>query len=227
MTTHDPFWQLSDPKQSNMATDGPDLLYFKQPSIFRSSSDSVVISNGKPAINAQGSQDGRDSTDNKSIQDEDIAIQTTAQGTLVVAARASALSQSPSRSKSRHQLQLPSFQALGIAVPYPASILTPPDEPVVMDWQSAERDKSEGTPTVLEPASIHISPTNTPRSPLPNNAILGASNDTPTQGPVGSLISPSIPAAQDAGSNSSNSSAATEIALNAPWLEGALTVIRE
>ncbi|KAL8934662.1 MAG: hypothetical protein Q9216_005795 [Gyalolechia sp. 2 TL-2023] len=146
----------------------------------------------------------------------------------MVAMPPSIQSKSPSRAKIRHQLQLPSFKALGIAVPYPTSILTPPDEPSAMDWEAPDMDNvngSKATPTAAESMPSDVPPTNTPQSPFPGNSILGASNDTPTQGPIGSLISPSVPSAHDQGSGSSDSSAATETAPNAPWLEGALTVI--
>lgn len=227
MTTHDLFWQLPEQSKIKMASTGAELPLVKQPGISRSSSDSVVISNKKPAINVRGNERGRAGTENEDIQCEDTAVQTTAQGTLVVAIRASPPARSPPRAKARHQLQLPSFQALGIAVPYPASILTPPEEPAVMDWKPPDTDESEATPTANQSVPSHVRPTSTPQSLFPGSSILGASNDTPTQGPIGSLASPSVPSAEDHGSESSNSSAATEIASNAPWLEGALTVIRE
>lgn len=40
----------------------------------------------------------------------------------------------PHRSKDRHDLRLPSFKALGIAVPHPDQLLTPPAEPDQIAW---------------------------------------------------------------------------------------------
>ncbi|KAL9025041.1 MAG: hypothetical protein Q9196_006065 [Gyalolechia fulgens] len=148
-----------------------------------------------------------------------------AQGTLIVAMRPPTQTKSPSRAKARHHLQLPSFRSLGIAVPYPTSILTPPEEPSTMDWKSHDTDQSGTASTAREPSPSDVHPINTLQSPCPGSSILGASNETPTQGSIGALVSPSVPSTHDQGSGSSNSSAATEIASNAPWLERALKVI--
>lgn len=43
--------------------------------------------------------------------------------------------ESPLKSKGRQQLRLPSFKALGIAVPHPDHLLTPPEEPDQFPWQ--------------------------------------------------------------------------------------------
>ena len=43
--------------------------------------------------------------------------------------------ESPLKCKGRQQLRLPSFKALGIAVPHPDHLLTPPEEPDQLAWQ--------------------------------------------------------------------------------------------
>ena len=43
--------------------------------------------------------------------------------------------ESPLKCKGRQQLRLPSFKALGIAVPHPDHLLTPPEEPDQFAWQ--------------------------------------------------------------------------------------------
>ena len=43
--------------------------------------------------------------------------------------------ESPLKCKGRRQLRLPSFKALGIAVPHPDHLLTPPEEPDQFAWQ--------------------------------------------------------------------------------------------
>ena len=40
----------------------------------------------------------------------------------------------PNNTKARHGLQLPSFKSLGIAVPRPDHLLTPPEEPDLLAW---------------------------------------------------------------------------------------------
>ncbi|KAL9602676.1 MAG: hypothetical protein Q9219_001666 [cf. Caloplaca sp. 3 TL-2023] len=218
-----PFQEYSSPKKSSRKMD---LSVFKQPTIPRSSSDSVVLSKRGVVAGVQKYErsNGR-SEDQGAHSDDEIAIQIMAQEKLAVAVQASSPSKSPSRNKTRHQLQLPSFQALGIAVPYPSNILTPPEEPGAIDWKNADPDNSEVTSVASEPIHSSIRPTDMPQDPIPNRSILGASNDTPTQGPTTSLLSPSDPSTQEKGSESSGSSTATEIASHAPWLERALTVI--
>ena len=43
--------------------------------------------------------------------------------------------ESPLKCKGRQQLRLPSFKALGIAVPHPDHLLTPPEEPDQFAWK--------------------------------------------------------------------------------------------
>lgn len=164
-------------------------------------------------------------SEDQDINHEDITIQTIGNGTLIVAMASSPNSKAIPRAKAKQKLQLPSFQSLGIAVPYPTSILTPPDEPSSMEWQSHDTKDSGATPKASESLPSNVQQSSTPQSPFLSNAILGASNDTPTQGPVGALISPSVPLANDPASGSSNSSTATEVPPNSPWLEGAISVI--
>ena len=47
---------------------------------------------------------------------------------------ASANAEVPHKSKDRHELRLPSFKALGIAVPHPDQLLTPPAETDQIAW---------------------------------------------------------------------------------------------
>ena len=47
---------------------------------------------------------------------------------------ASANAEVPHRGKDRHELRLPSFKALGIAVPHPDQLLTPPAESDQIAW---------------------------------------------------------------------------------------------
>lgn len=228
MTTDERFWQLLEQSGPKMAATNAHTLLPHQPGIFRSSSDSLVMSKRRREIGVGGCGNRKGRTENQDTKYEDIVIQTNAQGTLMVVAPTSPPSKSPSRAKARHHhLQLPPFHAFGIAVPYPTSILTPPDEPSTMDWKASDMDESGATPTASEPLPSNVHPSNKPQSLFSGSSILGASNDTPTQGPIGVQVSPSAPLAHDQGSGSSNSSAATEIASNAPWLEGALKVIRE
>ncbi|KAL8947099.1 MAG: hypothetical protein Q9222_006582 [Ikaeria aurantiellina] len=157
---------------------------------------------------------------------DDVAIQTQAQGTLVVAARALSPSRTTSpANKGRQNLQLPSFHALGIAVPYPPTILTPPDEPAPPSWNSSLLDEASVTPTQLRLPTSDVSASTTPQAPYPNRSIRVASNQTVGQDAAASLISPSIQSGDDHKTNSSDSSTATEIASYAPWLEQALGAI--
>lgn len=167
-------------------------------------------------------------TDLYDPQAEDVAVQTLEQGTLVVATRASTLCKTvkPAQlTRARHQLQLPSFQSLGIANPFPISILTPPDEPTAMNWTPSIMDQSD-----LTPKSFHAPPTGTPSSttpqtPIPSSAMRTASNDTATQSAGNPLMTPSVPSLRSYQSSSSESSSATETPSNMPWLEGAIGVI--
>ncbi|KAL8736844.1 MAG: hypothetical protein Q9181_002287 [Wetmoreana brouardii] len=212
-----------------MATRPPILPALHPPAVERSSSDSVVNNNGTPDRDVKGGKDhGTEHAELQHLnaQREDVAIQTTAQGTLVVAARALPKSKpAPAAPKTRQPLQLPSFHSLGIAVRCPISILTPPDEPAPMTWASPGMDQSQTTPTLKGPVSSELHASTSPQTPLPPGSVHRASNDTPTQGAVASLISPSIQSGNDPGSGSTNSSSATEIASRMPWLEQALGAI--
>ncbi|KAL8648023.1 MAG: hypothetical protein Q9210_005222 [Variospora velana] len=190
------------------------------PGISRSSSDSVVVGSRKDMASS-GLHEGRN------IQPDDVAVQTIRQGTLVVAMRACSPSRLPTMgSKPRHQLQLPSFRALGIANPFPASIPTPPDEPTSLNWTPADTGSSYiTTPPSITSVPVIVQSSGTPETPLPGGLILTASNDTPTQGVVGSWGSPAVTSAQSHSSGSSNSSTATETASNMPWLDGAISAI--
>lgn len=231
MTTHELFWPRPEQSGTHMATDTQDLPITHPPAVMRSASDSVVNGKGRPAGDVEMCY-GHDAENaepwNCNRRCEDIALHTTAQGTQVVAARELNKSKPvPSTNKARQQLQLPSFHALGIAVPYPTSILTPPDEPATMNSMSPNMGQSQSTPTPkgLVPGEMQAS--NTPQSPFPPGSILGASNDTPTQAPVGSVISPSIQSGNAPASGSSNSSTATETGSNSSWLDQAIQAICE
>ncbi|KAL8781293.1 MAG: hypothetical protein Q9213_006068 [Squamulea squamosa] len=203
------------------------------PGILRSSSDSVVNSKGRPARTVNGVDRRKSISQDHDSSREDVTVPTIAQGALVVDARAPSPARAFSKSKvpslcpksKQQHLQLPSFQSLGIANPYPTSILTPPDEPVSLNWTSPELDQAHLTPTASRPAHTDVHRSSTPQSPFPHNAILGASNDNTSQAPASSLISPSVPSVQEPGSNSSNSSTATEVASNMPWLDQALGAV--
>ncbi|CAL8581612.1 hypothetical protein XPA_007301 [Xanthoria parietina] len=205
------------------------------PGILRSSSDSVVNSKGGPAEKFIRF-DGRKSTNRECERPrDDVIVDTIAQGTLVVAARASSpLKALPPpktaalaiKAKQQH-LQLPSFHSLGIANPYPTSILTPPDEPTTLNWPRPDVDHTQLTPTASSSTPRNIRTSDARQIRFPSDSILGASsqNSTPRQASVGSMISPSVPSEQNPGSNSSNSSTATEVASDTPWLAQALGVI--
>ncbi|KAL8861834.1 MAG: hypothetical protein Q9178_001703 [Gyalolechia marmorata] len=233
MTANEMFWQMPELPCPELAITNASLPVLDPPGILRSSSDSVVNGKGRPAKSFNGLDRQKSTSKQTERPREDVTIHTIAQGTLVVAARASSPSKAPSKStttspasraKQLH-LQLPSFQALGIANPYPTSILTPPDEPTSLDWTSPDLDHTQLTPTASSSVRGNGHRTNTPQSPYPQSSILGASNENSTQAPAGSLISPSVPSEQRPGSNSSDSSTATEVASNMPWLDQALGVV--
>ncbi|KAL8688195.1 MAG: hypothetical protein Q9218_005833 [Villophora microphyllina] len=226
MTTQALFWPKPERPLSQMATECLEQPVLHPPGVLRSASDSVVTSKGRPGEGVKGASD-QDAEHAEplghNIQREDVGVQTTAQGTLFVAARALPKSKlALSANKARQQLQLPSFQALGIAVPYPPSILTPPDEPTPLGWAGSDIDTSERTPTFKEMVHTNQQASNTPLSPLPPGSVHESSNDTPTQGTMGSSIPQLVQSSNQTGGNSSNSSAATEMASRTPWLEQAL-----
>ncbi|KAL8801082.1 MAG: hypothetical protein Q9182_004721 [Xanthomendoza sp. 2 TL-2023] len=210
-----------------MAKNHAGLPVLDPPGILRSASDSVVNSKGRLVTGCKVVNSWKASSRDHDKPREDVTIQTIAQGTLVVAARALSPSEASvssrtaslgTKTKQQH-LKLPSFQALGIANPYPTSILTPPEEPLLQGWTSST------THTLSGPLLSNGHSSNTPESPLPKNTILGASNDHTTQAAAGSLISPSIPPETKSGSDSSSSSAATEVPSNMPWLDQALGTV--
>ncbi|KAL8712667.1 MAG: hypothetical protein Q9220_003199 [cf. Caloplaca sp. 1 TL-2023] len=196
------------------------------PGILRSSSDSVVNSRETHLEDFITKNDLQFKPYDQKPPKDDVAVQTQAQGTLVVAARALSPSKTASPSnKVRQNLQLPSFHALGIAVPYPPTILTPPDEPAPLSWDSPLIDEASITPTQIRSHTDDVSATNTPQVSYPSGQVGIASNPTAAQDPAASLISPSIQSGDDQKTISSDSSTATEIASYAPWLEQALGAI--
>ncbi|KAL8804859.1 MAG: hypothetical protein Q9200_005657 [Gallowayella weberi] len=218
-----------------MSKDHAGLPVLDPPGILRSASDSVVNSKGRLVTGCKVVNGWKATSRDHDKPQEDVTIQTIAQGTLVVAARALSPSEAlgssrtaslGTKSKQQH-LKLPSFQALGIANPFPTSILTPPEEPLSRNWTSSDSLPVQTTPTPSRPLLCNGHSSNTPESPLPKNTILGASNDDTTQAAAGSLISPSIPPEAKAGSVSSSSSAATEVPSNMPWLDQALGTVCE
>ncbi|KAL8670334.1 MAG: hypothetical protein Q9168_005121 [Polycauliona sp. 1 TL-2023] len=205
------------------------------PGILRSSSDSVVNSKGGPADKLIPLHSRKSTTKEHQRPRDDVTVDTIEQGTLVVAARASSPLRIPPQSKTiplpakakQQHLQLPSFHALGIANPYPSSILTPPEEPTSINWTSSSPDRIQITPTAISSVRTNL-PTNNARQGLfPGTSIRAATKEdsTPTQASVGSLISPSILLEQEPGSGSSNSSHATEVSSNMPWLTEALGIV--
>ncbi|KAL8969899.1 MAG: hypothetical protein Q9183_001776 [Haloplaca sp. 2 TL-2023] len=163
------------------------------------------------------------------MEREDIALQTNSQGTLLVAARAAPSSKPGAlTTKARQQLQLPSFKALGIAVPYPTSIITPPDEPTSFDWTSPNMGQSTSTPTPKASASSKHQAGTMPENPDQIAAAHQISSDTPTQGPGPAMATSSTQSA-DAGESeplNADSSSVAEIASNTPpWLKEAIQAI--
>lgn len=232
MTANEMIWRLPD---QTMPTDHASPPVLHPPSILRSSSDSVVNSKGGPTDKFIRFG-GRKSTNKECERPwDDVTVDTIAQGTLVVAARASSpLKALPPpktaalaiKAKQQH-LQLPSFHSLGIANPYPTSILTPPDEPTTLNWSRPDLDHTQLTPTASSSTPRNIRTSNARQSRFSSDSVLGASSQssTPRQASVGSLIPPSVPSEQNPGSDSSNSSTATEVASGTPWLDQALGVI--
>lgn len=234
MTTHHIFWQAPDQLTQKMPKDHAGLPVLDPPGILRSASDSLVNSKGRPALNLQHADGWKSSIKDHDKPRDDVTVQTIAQGTLVIAARASSPSNARPTSRTasfgsqaakQQKLQLPSFHALGIANPYPNSILTPPDEHLSLNWTSSGLSRAQNTPTPSRPLHSKVCLSNTPESPLPDITIHGASSDNTTQAPVGALISPSISRGDEPGSDSSNSSTATEVPSNMPWLDQALGAV--
>ncbi|KAL9583238.1 MAG: hypothetical protein Q9203_005163 [Teloschistes exilis] len=196
------------------------------PGVMRSSSDSVVISKGRPEedVAEMPSQHGDHAeTLDGGIQREDVGVQTTAQGTLFVAARVLPKSKSvSSTNKTRQQLQLPSFRSLGIAVPYPNSILTPPDEPTSLTWPDWNSPISDSTPTSKGAVPTEQQMSSAPLSPLPPGSVLETSNNTPTQGTVGSVVPSSFQSSNEASRDPASSSVVPGMPSRTPWLEQAL-----
>ena len=234
MTANEVIWQLPD---QTLAADDLSPPTPNAPGILRSSSDSIVNSKRGPAKKLTQFDDRNPTGKECPPPRDDVTVNTIEQGTLVVAARALSPSRALSQPKiatlltkpKKQHLQLPSFQALGIANPYPTTILTPPDEPPSPSWASSDADHNHLTPTASTSIPSNLLTTNAHQSLAPSASILGASNNnsTPTQASVNSLISPSVPPEQEPSSNSSNSSTATEIASNMPWLNQALGTVCE
>ncbi|KAL8871621.1 MAG: hypothetical protein Q9174_002589, partial [Haloplaca sp. 1 TL-2023] len=234
MTTHELFRPPPEQQGPAMAANPP--VRSLPPAIVRSSSDSVVIASEK--ISEQGkmvkdlsARHARQLDPN--LEREDIALQTNSQGTLLVAARAVPTSKTGALStKARQQLQLPSFKALGIAVPYPTSIITPPDEPTSIDWTSPTMGQSSSTPTPKASASSNYQagtmPGTMPPSPDPPAAAHQTSSDTPTQGsgPAMATSTSQSANADEGGPLNEDSGSVAEIASNTPlWLEKAIQAI--
>ncbi|KAI4255335.1 MAG: hypothetical protein LQ352_002621 [Teloschistes flavicans] len=210
-----------------MATKTSKRTVFPPSGFIRSSSDSVVVNKGRPGedVTAVYTQDAEHAEPlNHDIQCEDVGVQTTAQGTLFVAARALPKSNpaSSSTNKTRQQLQLPSFRSLGIAVPYPSSILTPPDEPTSLTWPHMDSHTSDSTPTFKSPNHPDQQASNTPLSPLPPGSIQETSNNTPTQSTIGAVVSSSLQSSNEASDDPTSLSTAPGMPSRTPWLEQAL-----
>lgn len=223
------FWQKPEQFNFKMASETADLPVPEQPGILRRFSDPMVLgSKRRQSLSVQEALGIDPGTGKHIAQREDVAVQTLEQGTLIVATRAPISSKAlrPTRiTKARHQLQLPSFQSLGIANLLPTSILTPPDEPTSMRWTPIGMDHSQVPPTSFAAVPVSTPSSNTPQTSTPRSVMHTASNDTVTQGAGDSFVSSAIPSAQSHGSGSSDSSTATEVASNKPWLDGAITVI--
>lgn len=226
MTTQELFWQMPEHPILHMATKISKPKVPPPPGIIRSSSDSVVISKGRPeedgeAVPSQHAEHAEPL--DQDIQREDVGVRTTAQGTLFVAARALPRSKpASSANKTRQQLQLPSFRALGIAVPYPTSILTPPDEPTSLTWPDWNSPMSDTTPTSKGAIPTGEQVSSAPLSPLPPGSVQESSNNTPTQGTLGSVVPSTIQSSSEASRDPTSPSTVPTMPSCTPWLEQAL-----
>lgn len=97
-----------------------------------------------------------------------------------VAMGVSQLSSLPRNSKSRQNLQLPPFKSLGIVVPHPDFLLTPPYETDIK-WNASTHDSSKIPPTtpILRPISVTSEGT-TPETPYVHEFISESTTNTST-----------------------------------------------
>ncbi|MCJ1269430.1 hypothetical protein MMC22_009322 [Lobaria immixta] len=99
---------------------------------------------------------------------------------VVGATGVSQFSSPPRDSKARQNLQLPPFRSLGIVVPHPDFLLTPPYETDIK-WNASFQDPSEisSSTQILRPTSVTSEGT-TPQTPHVHEFISKSTNNTPT-----------------------------------------------
>ncbi|KAL9038608.1 MAG: hypothetical protein Q9214_005210, partial [Letrouitia sp. 1 TL-2023] len=189
------------------------------PGVPRSTSDSVV-----PVSQSTGCLDPEYSKGENlnGTPPDDVTIQTSEQGTLVVAARALLPSSLSSRvEKTGQKLQLPSFQALGIANTFQNSILTPPDEVCLPTWAPAEPDDGDSYSPSTQPISSNVGHLITPVA-MSSDAVPEASGGNVS---LGQTDSPLAAVGDDPGDNSTSSSHSRSNSDMPQWLEPALAAV--
>ncbi|KAL9609266.1 MAG: hypothetical protein Q9167_005950 [Letrouitia subvulpina] len=153
---------------------------------------------------------------------EDVTIQTSEQGTLVVAARALPPSSLSSRlEKTGQKLQLPSFQALGIANTFQNSILTPPDEVCLPSWVPIEPDDCNPPSLSTQPINSSVGHLITPVA-MSSDAVPEASGGNVS---LGQTDSPLAAVGDEPGDNSTSSSHSRSNSDMPQWLEPALAAV--
>ena len=83
--------------------------------------------------------------------------------------------------KSRHNLQLPPFRLLGIAVPHPDFLLTPPEDPESnIQWKDSPKSPTRISTTfpIQNPPRM-LSEGLSPRTPTIHDFVLAAGNEDP------------------------------------------------
>lgn len=200
-----------------------DVQAFKNgvPGVPRSTSDSVVpVSQSTGCLDPQHSK-----ADNlNGTPPDDVTIQTSEQGTLVVAARALPPSSLSSRvDKTGQKLQLPSFQALGIANTFQNSIPTPPDEVCLPSWDPTEPDDCDPQSPSTQPISSNVGHLITPVA-MSSDAVPEASGGNVS---LGQIDSPLAAVGDEPGDNSTSSSHSRSHSDMPQWLEPALAAVRE
>ena len=202
--------------EAHIFKDGP-------PGVSRSSSDSAVTANYSvarpgPCHPKKGSPTSEPS--------DDVAVHTSGQGTLVVAARSLPPSSLASRAvKVGQKLQLPSFHALGIANSVPNTMLTPPDEASLPNWIPMEPGQTSHPVTTAHRPSTELTTCLDPHSLSSGGPVLGVSSgnsDPRYDGPndLFPAVVDDVPERKSMSSNDSHSNSDVP-----QWLEPALAAI--
>ena len=203
------------------------------PGVGRSSSDSIIErtirrESEDRTNNAQDVGSRRNDENSVMVDDgtcvDDVAIQTSGQGTLVVAARAPPQSSLASRIlKAGQHLQLPSFQSLGISTPYPTNVLTPPEEHTVYDWQ-ADIDLSNADLSERLLVSYPLS-TKMPETPSTGDSVAQLSKEPQAEMVDVSTDSPSLPQDNRIDIEDSSAGETIDVPPDTPWLEQVVDTI--